>query len=320
MIDSNIYEDPRYLDIGDLPSGFLPYRNSGLTQIYIRPFVVRELSLLHMGAKASRNKLSHIIRAVNMTISCDVSQLTDGDFEFILAWLRLRSFPESPLLVTWNCRKNNVVYKEDRRFYQGAIETLTEREMKLQNLEWEQCDTENKTIVHQSSTQLTAFDDDLETLSDPELDYSRINTLQDYHNFIEEQPHMLEIGRAARWIKHGTSFTDKLEYLMSSPDLSLLERIEKARKTYKHGIFEHMKMRCRVCVADVEHSADPDYTTFFADNTEQNILDIQYTLLGALKMQPDDDMPSKTLLYHYSCYVKDKKEEEERRRVQKNSR
>ncbi len=313
-MNKHIYEDPRYVDIGDLPTGFFPY--SDLSKIYARPFVVRELALLHLGSRTKN--LEHIIRAVNMAISCDASTLTDGDFEFIMAWLRLSSFPESPLLVTWHCRKNNLVYSDDKRFYKKDPRTVSQATMLIEGLEHELCGTENKTIVHQATTEIEAFDADLEPLDDPEIDYARIGTLVARNTYVKENPGTEHIADVARWVKGGSTFKEKLAILNES-DIGLYERIDVVRKRYLHGIFESMELRCRTCENRLSHTSGIDYSTFFADNTDQDLLDIQYTLMERFGLQPDDDMPAKTLLYHHSCYVKDLKAEEERRRIQQSA-
>lgn len=51
-------------------------------------------------------------------------------------------------------------------------------------------------------------------------------------------------------------------------------------------------------------------------NSEQSILDMQSELAQYRNMQPNDDMPSKTLLYSYSKYKKEREESAAKARTQ----
>ena len=316
-ISEEIYNDHRFIDIGDLPTGFGPYTETGkFKRLMCRPFCVRELSLLYMGQKGGADGLEHVIRAVNMAVSCDVRHLTDGDFEYVMMWLRLNSYPQAPSLVTWICKRLTVIETEGRAFYTASDALkLSTQDLKLKGLVREVCNAENNEIVHNANTIIHTFeDDDIEMVYD-DLDFPRISTLLEFHQLREESPELELTASMARWIKEGDTLKEKIVLFESAPDLNQYRRILECKVRYKHGISEDMKLRCRTCGNNVEHSATPDPLTFFADNSEQNILDIQYTLLSEFGLQPSDDMPAKTLLYHHSCLAKDKQAEEENRRL-----
>lgn len=320
-VSQEAYNDHRFSDIGDLPTGFGPYKSLGVSKIYCRPFAVRELSLLYMGSRVQYNGIDHIIRAVDMAISCDVNILTDGDFEYVMMWLRMNSYPKAPSLVRWECRKLNVVEARGRAFYEGDdIYELTERDMKLKGLELEVCNTENNEIVHSAETLVHTFeDDDIEMVYD-DLDFPRVGTLREFAEIVSEQPELEYQARLSRWIKEGETIEDKMRILNSQDTFDLYKRILECETRYMHGISEKLNLKCRTCDNKVQHTARPDPLTFFADNSEKDILDIQYTLLSELKLPPDDNMPAKTLLYHHSCLAKDKQAEEERNRMRRSVR
>lgn len=320
-VPPEIYNDHRYVDIGDLPTGFGPYSHLGVSKLYARPFAVRELSLLHMGSRASHNGIDHIIRAVDMSISCDAHILTDGDFEYVMMWLRMNSYPKAPSLVRWECRKINMVESVGKAFYTGPdVDTMTKREMYIKGLELEVCDTENNEIVHNARTIVHTLEDDDLVVEYNDLDFPRVATLPEFLSLVEEQPEAEYHARMARWVKEGSTLAEKMRILEEQPDFDMYMRIKECEKRYKHGISEAMNLKCRVCDNRISHSARPDPLTFFADNSEKDILDIQYTLLSELKLPPDDNMPAKTLLYHHSCLAKDKQEEAERNRLRKAAR
>lgn len=317
-VPREIYNDHRYVDIGDLPTGFGPYQTHGVSKLYARPFAVRELSLLHMGSHVTYNGIDHIIRAVDMSISCDARILTDGDFEYVMTWLRMNSYPKAPSLVRWECRKINMIESNGRAFYLGSdAETMTEREMKLKGLELEVCDTENNEIVHNAQTVVHTLDDDDIVMEYDDLDFPRISSLSELYALLDESPEQEYHARMARWVREGETLQDKMRILEEQTDFDMFMRIRECEERYKHGISEKLDLKCRTCGNRVNHVARPDPLTFFADNSEKDILDIQYTLLSELKLPPDDNMPAKTLLYHHSCLAKDKQAEEERNRLRK---
>lgn len=313
----DIYNDYRYVDMGDLPTGFGPYVKHGIKKLYIRPFCVRELSLLNMGANLGNRGVGHIIRAVDMAISCDVNVLTDGDFEYVMAWLRLNSYPKAPSLVKWRCKKVNVIESIGRAFYtKPDAFRMSPNEMKARGLEYETCDAHNNEIVHNVQTKINTFDDDDLTMGYEELDFPRVGTLVELFSLLDEHPELAHHARMARWVKEGSTLREKMSILENQSDFDMYSKINECIKRYRHGIEEGMSLRCRTCGNTVEHTSKPNILTFFADNTEKDILDIQYSLLAELKLQPNDDMPAKTLLYHHSCLAKDKQAEEERKRLQ----
>lgn len=295
--------DARFVDIGDLPTGFAPY---SFKEMYVREFTLAELKLLYIGMHSKQRPLQHIVRAIQMCCSIPVLELTDGDFEFLMAWLRKASYPKAPLQVNWTCRHTNIVYKDNRAFYQGP--PIDERQMALDNLMYEQCDTNNVETVTAYRTQLESLEDDNLHIKDPRFDFPRVNTLGDFHAHIEAVPHEKHMAECARWIKRGKTFRDKLLYLLTRPDNDMYEEILELRKEYHHGIIEVMQLRCRVCDHRWQHHAAPRLLSFFADNTEEDIFKIMYNLLSEFGMQPDMSMPAKLVLFNYSSLAKDRQD------------
>jgi hypothetical protein len=299
--------DGRFVDIGELPSGFTRY---SFDAVYLREFTLTELKLLYVGMHSNNRPINHIIRAIQMCCSIDVLELTDGDFEFVMAWLRKNSYPKAPLLVNWKCMQHNIVYKDDRTFYTGP--PLTEREMHLKGLEGEICKTNNVEIVNKYRTQVEALDDGDELLPYDDLDFPRVSTLSDFHAHVKENPHDRHIAECCRWLREGNTFKEKLEVMYGFEDNDTYERILECKSSYHHGIVEVMQLRCRVCDHTWEHQTAPRLLSFFADNTEEDIFKIQYNLLSEFGMQPDMNMPAKLFLYNYSSLAKDRQNAAER--------
>lgn len=300
--------DVRFIDIGDLPTGFSPYE---FKEMYVREFTLAELKLLYVGMHSRVKPISHIIRAVQQCCSVPVTSLTDGDFEFLLAWLRMHSYPKAPLQVNWKCMKDNIVYKSDRTFYTGP--PLSKRDMSLKGLEPEVCQTNNVEIVNAYRTQIVSLDDDMLEIPYADIDFPRVATMQDFHAHVEEFPHDRHIAETARWVKEGSTFAEKFKLLNECEDMDLYERILECRKLFHHGIIEEMNLCCRVCSHKWKHTTTPNILSFFADNTEEDIMKIQYNLLSEFGMSFDMNMPAKLFLFNYSSLAKDRQDAAERR-------
>lgn len=300
--------DARYVDIGDLPTGFAPYE---FERIYLREFSVAELKLLFVGMHSRVRPIEHIIRAVQLCCSVPVEELTDGDFEFVLAWLRLHSYPKAPLQVSWKCTETNVVEKVDRLFYKGP--RLTDREMALKGLEVEVCNTKNVTIVRNYGTNILTLDSDMLHIPYPDIDFPRTRTLPEFFETLEEKPELRHMLECARWVKKGNTLKAKLIYLQSRTDNDLYERILECRSTFRHGIEERMVLKCRVCEYEWTHYSTPKILSFFADNTEEDLFKIHYSLLAEFGQPHDPNMPAKLFLFNYSSLAKDKQDAAERR-------
>lgn len=303
--------DAAFSNVGDLPTGFFVYPE--LRPIYIRPFQIRELNLIHRGR--ATQTLEHIVRAIDLVTNCDVLKLTDGDFEFIMAWLRVQSFPDVPLLVQWKCTASHLVSKIDKSYYTGP--KMSALQTALRGYVSEVCNHNNTEIVHQHQTIITSLEDDFEHKgfeTNLEVDFPRVSTLLEYYALIETHPEMRDVAKYARWLKAGTTLKQKIEAFnaMDADDYPELVRVA---KKYFHGVKEIVRLRCGMCEHAVEHTSGINHLSFFADNTQTSIMDMQYKLMTAFKSVFPDSTPAKEFLYHYSSLIKDEREEEARRRL-----
>ena len=305
-----------FSNIGDLPTGYFCYPE--LKPLFIRPFNISELNLIHRGKATGR--LEHIVRAVDLVTNRDTLQLTDGDFEFVMAWLRVQSFPEVPLLVQWKCTKVNVLSKYNKTYYRGP--ELTDLQMKLKGYEREVCNHDNTEIVHNHNTTITSLDDDFEQKgfeTTLEIDFPRVATLIEWYELKEEQPELAEIASLARWLKKGDNLKEKLEAFYELPAKAYTELSRVAEK-YRHGVRETVHLRCNLCENSLTHTTGVDHTAFFSDNSQTAIMDMQYKLMTAFKTSISENTPAKVFLYHYSSLLKDEQEEIARQNANRNKR
>jgi len=302
--------DSRYIDIGDLPTGFSPYE---FKQMYVRQFVVEELNLLHTAMRTRVRPYDQLIRAVQLTCSIPVRQLTDGDFEYLLAWLRKTSFPDFPVVAKYTC-KNKVWLKPDN----GIEFDLPPEECAKKGYVFGPCNGENTEIVKKTVLKVHMLDDDDLTIQDKDIDFPRVATLTDYYEYIEENPHMRYVGALARWVKAGKDFKAKLAFLMAQPNMDLLERIENIKTRYYHGITESMTLKCGQCGGTSPHEAQPRLLHFFASNSEQDIYNMYYNMIAHFGVAPDLKLPAKMFFYHHATFVQDRREAEQKAQAKAN--
>lgn len=311
MSEDQYLRDARFLDIGGVPTGFAPYP---FKQLLLRQFTVAELQLLHHAMHSKDRPYFHIIRAVQLATSVDVSLLTDGDFEYLMAWLRKHSFPTVPLQVSWKCQQHIWAHEEDNHIGDPMMDPHTAA---IKGYKREPCAHSNVEIVTFVQPLVHTLDEHLQEIPDPELDFPRVNTLSDFNEYIEEHPYMLHMAEVARWIKAGKTFKAKLAFLNAQPDCELYERIVDTRGKYHHGVSEKMRLNCKMCDHRFVHESSPRLLSFFADNSETDIFNISYNLLSGFGMQPDMSMPAKIFLFHHSQMAKDRQEAELRAKGQK---
>lgn len=307
----NKYEmDARYLDIGDLPSGGATY---DFKRLFIRPFELRELGLLHQGMNSSVRPHQHIIRAVQMVCSADVGQLSDGDFVYTMAWLRRHSYPEFPIQASYVCQ--NMIWTDSRNVIQYPDD---KKEALRKGFVYKPCGANNpKEIVRQNKVIVHTLEDDDLVIQHKEIDFPRVNTLTDFYELVEEQPHMKYVADLARWVRGGKTLKAKLLYLMAQKDMSLVDDIEEHKKKYFHGITERMRLVCSQCNNTMFHESHPTLLNFFADNSDKDLYNMSYNLMSQFGVAPDMGLPVKMFMYHHSTLVSDRRDAEQKAQQQR---
>lgn len=274
----------------------------------IRPFSLNELYIVGAGHRA--DSIRHVIRAAEIVTSCDVNQLTDGDFAYVLAWLRINSYPESPINAVWQCKSKSLLDHKRRplNMSKAAGKSFAE----IDRLGWtlKECGHENVYLAHNASMDITVLEDfDL-----PEgLSFPTVSTLVEAEDLMEE-PEFTHILDALRWIKEGKTLRDKYEYVKSLGNLELFNKAkEMANGRITHGITETVPIECMMCsTKQTVFDKVPSFIKFFAAYTETSLYNIQYNLTTAFNIFIEDTMPSQKLLYMHSSYVKDLNEKKER--------
>lgn len=85
-----------------LPSKGVPY---DFSEVFLRPLTTSALSKL---SAASKNKsYSMLVDALDSCINVDIRDLTPQDFTFVMYWIRLNSYPNTPISVPWKSKYGN---------------------------------------------------------------------------------------------------------------------------------------------------------------------------------------------------------------------
>jgi len=248
-----VLADSRYSDIGPLPSQFHPYSWKNL---YIRPF---DISCLKLVSKAAALKdMSHMIRAIDLVITQDAGELSIGDFYYVMLWLRIHSYPKSPLTVEWTCSADMYMHREtqeiifnDKNFKKP--ENIHEYEIK-------KCDTENLEQIHM--TTISTVDLPEEGIELPEgFDFPRARDIQKLNEYLDN-PEYRHLLSGAQWIKAPT-VEEKFKILEESGSIEMFETGLALNSVLDHGVKETTTLHCRQCRKESHYIVNTGPFSFF---------------------------------------------------------
>jgi hypothetical protein len=265
-----------------LPSEFVSYPWKDLQ---IRRFNIEELRAM-IRARTSGN-LRHLIRAVDATLSRPITDMTQGDFWYIMYWHRLNSYKKSPFVIEWVCDHDDHLRKV------GAGESAPETLRNLLTVSRSNLDT-----VAIDKEQYAALQDKLFTEygvrvrpqnivdfisavdEDEELEHARKLAREkrqaavedgDVDAFLDEEDEE-EIGanedrsfiyRYAALLdnQHGESLADRAAWL-NTQEPDLLVDLEDFLKVSDHGVTESWNVVCKECGAPKIVKQSLDALTF----------------------------------------------------------
>lgn len=300
--------DSRFSDVLQLPSQFVPY---DFDKIYARPFNIEELHLIN--SSKALDTLTHTLRAIDMVTSINISELTDGDLAYLMAWLRLYSYPKAPTNAIWQCKYPT--YFDAMGKYYGTHLTVSPEEIKRKGLVAKACDKKNVYLAHGAKQEVVMLPEDHKLPAG--VDFPRVKTLLEAED-LEDDNKMLKILPALRCIKEGETLEDK--HKLAREDWDLFLRAQEFSKKHTHGVIEIVPIECLGCNTRDTIRRPINIKTFLYGQTEESIYDMQYNLMSAFNINPDDKMPSKRFLYHHACFVKDMRERKEKQQVEKENR
>jgi hypothetical protein len=243
----------KYSDIGGLPSDFIAYPELTRKKLYIRPFTIAELKLISKSIVTKDVK--HVIRAVDLVIDMPADRLTIGDFYYILMWLRLNSYPKSPLAVQWEC--NELVYRtRDSTKFLKFSETPSKEEL----ADWVKtpCKTSNNEAIHNANTKVYELPDNTKL---PEgYDFPRVCDLQNI-SLAKNDPELSFLVNGLQWIKGDWDY--KLAQLNGVDGVDFYDTGSALNETIIHGVGEKAVLTCKGCGAKADYQVQLNAASFF---------------------------------------------------------
>jgi hypothetical protein len=225
-----------------LPSQYLLY--DWPEKLRIRSLRLEDVETLIAAANQDSEFL--VADTVGRCINMPVGDLTIGDYYFILYWLRLNSYTKNPTLINWSCPTCMERERVLRDLPYGYTWTLVERqEFKRVS----QLVGNKPKILPLQAADLVDLPD---VVSLPRVRH-RIEML-DWITATKPSPERLQTAEYAMYLK-GESFTDRLNFLLSTDDLSLYETAMAARiRLSEHGPSEIANVKCSIqeCGAEYE--------------------------------------------------------------------
>lgn len=275
-----------------LPSQCLPY---AWKDIQVRRFNVEEIRAI-IRARNSGN-LRHLIRAVDATLTRPVTDLTMGDFWFLMYWHRLNSYKKAPFIIQWSCNNpEHLDWVEHGRDVDGVI--VKSEPESLRNLL-----TIAKSNLVTPEIDLARYQEVTERLWQEYGLRVRPQGVVDFINAIEEDSELVESRTTARRARdaasaaagdvdavvaldeiddavddedrgfmyryaalldpeyHGTSLQDRVAWLATqAPDM--LVDLEEVLEVTDHGVTESWNVTCKECAHQRTINQSLDALTF----------------------------------------------------------
>lgn len=271
-----------------LPSEFVAYPWKDLQ---IRRFNIEELRAL-IRARTSGN-LRHLIRAVDGTLSRPITDLTQGDFWYIMYWHRLNSYKKSPFVIEWVCDHDDHLRKV------GGVD-LAEGEAPLAPETLRNLLTVSKSNLDTAAIDKDAYEKLREQIlaeygvhvrpqnvvdfisavdEDEELEHERKLAREkqeaavaagDVDAFLADDDEEVGANEDRSFIyryaalidnQHGESLADRAEWL-NSQEPDLLVDLEDFLKVSDHGVTESWTVVCKECGAPKIVKQSLDALTF----------------------------------------------------------
>lgn len=255
-------------DSSNLPSRGIPY---AVKSIEVNPFRPKHLPFISEAIFMENS--APLIEAVGQVMDFDVKQLTDGDFYYILTWLRFNS-RDLPIFAEWDCGGIVFERKDTKQIltmadidnmwaqWDAAQGTEAEQHMedprKIEMIEMD-CDQYNKQDVVWEDFVTKQMD---ETPIDPMLDYPRVAHLVEYLELGQEKRNKKIIG-PVRYIRAGRTLHEKLNGVLEGADMELFDKASRAHFTYDHGIIQRVNKTCTRCGMEHPFDVTIDAHSFF---------------------------------------------------------
>lgn len=256
-------------DSSNLPSRGIPY---AVKSIEVNPFRPRHLPYLSESILTKND--APMIEAVGQVMDFDVYQLTDGDFYYILTWLRFFS-RDLPIFCEWEC--TGIIFTREgdtsgKIYTMEEIDNMAEQYDAAKGTEAEEHMEDPSKIVFlehdcdEYNNQTVAFEDFTvkymdESELDADLDYPRVRDLVAYKELGADVRNQKVIG-PVRYLREGKTLHDRLNSL-DNIEMELFDKATRAHFQFDHGVMQRVHKVCPRCGRAHAFDVNVDAHSFF---------------------------------------------------------
>lgn len=239
-----------YLVLRGVPSNFIPY---SFNRLAVRSFHWHELVILHKIRMTKDMEL--LVNLINSCIDVDAGELILEDFEFLMHYLKINSFPKSPLGVTWDCK-----YCGHNNFHR----VLT-----------------TKTEINEIPKGYTLPDN---------IDYPRMKHYVQLEEESIDNPERKELLDIAIWVA-GDELKEKIELLNLQTNIELYNKIKKVKAELQFGVQQSTNVACMKCDKPRTIIIKLPMMEFFSNYSAQDLYTIEWRLAQHCNLQatPNND-------------------------------
>lgn len=269
---------------------------SGRTDVTIGRLLTSDMALLH---NACQYELApQFVQAIQRIVNVNLMDMLEEDFKYLLAWVDKTSYPDALRNYNWRCVKpywadaNNVVVFNDPN------------SVKFKKFECLKLNSEQVRDMSVIQTKMHTLPSNMHW-----------PTVREWVESVEAQdqgfdPRVVEV---AKWWNSDKRVEDRIQ------DITFRESVQ-VRAYIDSKVQVKLKLKCNFCGRVYEHTQPLKLFKFLRTYSPTSIMDMAWNLTSYLESYIPDDVPLVKFLYWHSCYVKDKNEMEEKRRIQEAAR
>lgn len=262
---------------------------SGRSDVTVGQIHTRSMSSLY---NVNKYKLARqLVLTLNSYINIDLFDILFEDFKYLCALIDKDSWPEGFRTYEWRCTQPFYV-DILRNMYLDKPTDISTKPIPCRRLNTEE--VRDQRIVTEKFYDL------------PEG--YRWPTVRSWVEANDLEEEFGQLAYDAMWIDSDLSVADTLKYVPFEDILG-----SKQHQTSLVNI--RTVLKCGSCSRRYTDISPLNPLGFFKTNSDKAMMDMSLNLTAALDSYIPDDMPIKKFLYWYSCYVKDKNEAEEARRL-----
>lgn len=262
-------KDPRYTEIGCvLPSEMIFYPFDTLS---IRPLNLLELKKLYQANKLESTQM--ILETLSSTMDQSAFRLTEGDFKFIMYWLRINSYKRMTYSVKVTCNNPEHIAKVQAEL---EDEDTLETEIKVSTVA-------NLTMEPVKAQEVVDFVKYLHETYEIYVTTPRMGIIVDFENLLEdlkakspkkrplEDSFLASLSWDFQYASllddlHGVTLKEKLDFwkqFSQTAPTDVVCDLDEFRMLSEHGVSEIVKSTCGGCGADIEAKVSIQAPNFF---------------------------------------------------------